>query len=255
MLPDQLRILISAYASDDLSPRSRSAASRLLRHSQDARDLLRNLRNDTRRLQQLPKPTLPPDFATSIIDRLAPGPIIIRPPSANTKRWPSLVGSLAAVCTTAAVCVGIWLVGFGSKSNSNVDPSIARNTVRVVEIAPASDATTPVKKIESTTAESLAIARAEPSNCAASTPNVATPATDKSAALASPPLTAPNLETVIVPRIAEFFAPQALDQKVIRDSLTSELVRHDVDRIDLFVGIAIGASSASRAAFENGECN
>jgi hypothetical protein len=63
---------------------------------------------------------------------------------------------------------------------------------------------------------------------------VATPATDNSIALASPPLTVPNLETVIVPRIAEFFAPQALDQRVIRDSLTSELSRHDVHRIDLF---------------------
>jgi hypothetical protein len=185
-------------------------------------------------LQQLPKSTLPPDFATSIIDRLPPEPIIIRPLPATTKRWPSLLGSLAAVCTTAAVCVGIWLVGSESKSNSNGDPSIARNTARVVEIVPSPDATTPVKKIDSRTAESQAIARAEPPNRAASTPNVSTPATEKNGALAAPPLTVPNLETVIVPRIAEFFAPQALDQRVIRDSLSADLSRHDVHRIDLF---------------------
>src|SRR4029077_9469067 len=113
-------------------------------------------------------------------------------------------------------------------SNSNVDPSIARNTARVVEIAPAPDATTPVKKIESRTAEPQSFARADPSNRADSMPSASIPATDKSSALASPPLTVPNLETVIVPRIAEFFAPQALDQKVIRDTLTSELARHDV---------------------------
>src|SRR5262245_22507202 len=59
MLPEPLRLLISAYAVGELTPRRRQAAERLLRHSKDARKLLRELRDNRRRLRALPKPELP----------------------------------------------------------------------------------------------------------------------------------------------------------------------------------------------------
>jgi hypothetical protein len=40
MLPEPLRLLVSAYAAGDLSIRSRRAAVRFLKHSAEARELL-----------------------------------------------------------------------------------------------------------------------------------------------------------------------------------------------------------------------
>src|SRR4051812_27854236 len=79
MLPEPLRGLISAYAVGDLTPRRRQAAERLLRHSREARLLLRDLRRIRKRLRRLPKPELPPQFAARVLAALPEQPPIIRP--------------------------------------------------------------------------------------------------------------------------------------------------------------------------------
>ena len=55
MLPEPLRLLVSAYAAGDLSPRRRKAAVRLLRHSAEARNLLQDLLNTSRGKASQPK--------------------------------------------------------------------------------------------------------------------------------------------------------------------------------------------------------
>src|SRR5947209_18516868 len=78
MLPDQLRLLMSAYISGDLAPRQRAAAERMLRHSRAARRLLRELRRDRRRLRKLAAPPLPSDFADRVARSLPKRSRIIR---------------------------------------------------------------------------------------------------------------------------------------------------------------------------------
>ena len=66
MLPEPIRLLLSAFASGDLSPRRRAAAVRLLRHSSEARKLLRQLKLDRKRVRYLPQLRLPEGFADRI---------------------------------------------------------------------------------------------------------------------------------------------------------------------------------------------
>src|SRR5581483_7272406 len=74
MLPEQLRLLVAAYSAGDLPPRRRSAAERLLRHSAEARVLLRDLETNVERLRNLPRQTLPADFADRVLRALPPEP-------------------------------------------------------------------------------------------------------------------------------------------------------------------------------------
>jgi hypothetical protein len=114
MLPDPLRLLISAYASGDLSPRRRSAAVRLLRHSAEARRLLKELKVNRRRLRALPKPELPADFTARVVSALPEQPPIIRPsvlirPMEHRFSRASRIVTAAAI--VVAVAVGLYLVG------------------------------------------------------------------------------------------------------------------------------------------------
>jgi hypothetical protein len=114
MLPEPLRILISAYATGELSPRRRAAAVRLLRHSGDARALLRVLRHNRRRLRALPRPALPVNFTANVVGALPSQPPIIQPlpiiypsqPRASAAaRW------AAAAVVLVAVAIGAYLIG------------------------------------------------------------------------------------------------------------------------------------------------
>src|SRR5438045_1536425 len=79
MLPEPLRLLISAYAVGELSPRQRSAAVRLLRHSAEARRLLKELKFNRRRLRMLPQPALPADFTSRVVNSLPKqSPVVVR---------------------------------------------------------------------------------------------------------------------------------------------------------------------------------
>ena len=109
MLPEPLRLLICAYAAGDLSPRRKSAAERLLRHSAEARRLLKDVRFNRRRLRMLPRPKLPGDFAEKVLAALPPEkPPIIRPstvtlhersPISAASRWAAAAVVLVALAT------------------------------------------------------------------------------------------------------------------------------------------------------------
>jgi hypothetical protein len=112
MLPEQLRLLISAYADGDLSPRRHKAAARLLKHSAEARKLLTDLQSDSRQLRALPPQPLPADFAERVVNALPVERPIIRlesvpRPNANRLSLASRVTVAAAVLI--AVVGGAWL--------------------------------------------------------------------------------------------------------------------------------------------------
>src|SRR5947207_5924412 len=78
MLPEPLRLLISSFAMGDVTPRQRTAALRLLRHSSEARKLLRELNLNSRQLSNLPRQALPSDFANRVIRAIPDQRPIIR---------------------------------------------------------------------------------------------------------------------------------------------------------------------------------
>ena len=59
MMSDRDRKLIAAYVSDDLDARGRREAERLIAQSPEARRLAEQLRDDARRLRELPRRRLP----------------------------------------------------------------------------------------------------------------------------------------------------------------------------------------------------
>src|SRR5262249_57946523 len=115
MLPEPLRLLVSAYAAGDLSPRRRKAAVRLLRHSAEARTLLRDLLSNKRRLRNLPRRPLPAEFADQVVLKLSAVTPVIQPPVATARpsraRWSRLVPWAAAAAVLLAVGAGsYWFV-------------------------------------------------------------------------------------------------------------------------------------------------
>src|SRR5437016_3295915 len=106
MLPEQLRLLISAYASGDLSPRRRAAAQRLLRHSVEARRLLKELKLNRRLLRALSRPALPPGFTERVVKAVpVREPIIQSSPVIAARRTGTTPASRWAVA--AGVCFAV----------------------------------------------------------------------------------------------------------------------------------------------------
>src|SRR5438132_5396890 len=64
------RELLSAYVDGELTPQERKTVLRLLRRSGEARVLLRQMKEDSQKLQGLPRRT-GPDFTRRILDALA----------------------------------------------------------------------------------------------------------------------------------------------------------------------------------------
>jgi hypothetical protein len=71
MLPDRYRALLTAYVDGELAPRQRRHAERLLRQSEEARDLLRRLQEDARALRELPPVRPPADLAEAVLRGIA----------------------------------------------------------------------------------------------------------------------------------------------------------------------------------------
>src|SRR5262245_38302376 len=111
MLTDQHRLLIAAHVDGELSPERQQAVARLLEQSADARELFGKLWTDARRLQDLPRQTLPPDFAQRVLARLpsSDGKVVVRftaPPRDSVRGLLTRILSAAAV---VFVFVGIGL--------------------------------------------------------------------------------------------------------------------------------------------------
>src|SRR5437016_3994573 len=100
MLPESTCQLLTAYVDGEVSARQRKVVARLLRRSSEARELLRQLQDDARKLRYLPRPPLGTDLSDGILRTIAQRglrpPQRISPPSAAVPLW-TVVAAAASI--------------------------------------------------------------------------------------------------------------------------------------------------------------
>jgi hypothetical protein len=114
MLSERYRQLLTAYVDGELSGRQRRHVIKLLRHSREARHLLRELQGDSQVLRAMARPKTPvPDISLPILQtiaerRLRPGQIVPASSSAPTgvSVWRAL---LAVAAVLIVVSLGSYL--------------------------------------------------------------------------------------------------------------------------------------------------
>lgn len=110
MLPERHLQLLTAYVDGELSSRQRRAVARLLRSSEEARELLAQLRADAAQLRRLPRVAAPIDFSGPVLAAIGPGKrrLLVRRPNLTARRglpvWP----------VYAAAAAVLLLIGVGS---------------------------------------------------------------------------------------------------------------------------------------------
>lgn len=130
MLTDQHRLLIAAHVDGELSPQRRQAVERLLARSDEARALFRKLQADARRIQNLPRQTVPLDFAERLLSRLPSndGEVVLRLAAKrrdSTQVWLTRILSAAAVLFIG-VGVGLyWVFTAGPEEVRRATPAVA----------------------------------------------------------------------------------------------------------------------------------
>jgi hypothetical protein len=240
MLPEPLRLLISAYAAGDLSPRRQSAAMRLLRHSAAARRLLKELKLNRRRLRAVPRPKLPAEFTDRVINALPQKTPIIQPSSlvlsqrsrvSSTSRW------AAAAVVFIAIAVGtlIWVSlpgepkapggGVARRPKPQAQPELVQlpSPEPGEEVGPAGPPTT-------TDLAPAAADRAIARNEKPADDPMPTPAAEPLGTTVPP---TPKLTKVPRPRLS-VLAVADLDNVETRQIVRHELNRADDHQIDLF---------------------
>lgn len=132
MLQDRYRQLLTAYVDGELSSHQRRHVVRLLRRSQEARHLFKQLRADAQLLRNLPAPTLATDLSGRVLRaiaerRLKPGQRRM-PETVPARVW---MGSLASWSAAAALLLGLGVgsyVYFADLQNAPAKKELARNT-------------------------------------------------------------------------------------------------------------------------------
>ncbi len=237
MLPDPLRLLISAYATGELSPRRRSAAVRLLRHSAEARRLLKELKANRRRLRALPKPELPLDFTARVLNALPERSPIIQPSVLVRPRSDQFSRASRAVMAAAvlvAVAVGAYLFGSLPRQLAVTDrlvttrPSakFVATDAPIIDPDVVADNPSSAEPLKRATGSDAVVKNppAKPRN-----PGTA-PAVDPLGTTAPPP---PKLMKVEPPRLLSLLV-RDLDSPQARQKLQHELSEADVHHVDLF---------------------
>jgi hypothetical protein len=235
MLPEPLRLLVSAYAAGDLSPRRKSAAERLLRHSAEARRILKDIRFNRRRLRMLSRPERPCNFADKVVAALpAEKPPIIRPSTVVlSERSPISPASRWAAAAVVTVALGIGAAIFLSlpgerasetrtvakRPKSAVGPEVVRLPPRdeTNDAEPAPEAPAPSEAV---------LTNAEPPIPAAATNSRPEPL----GSVIPPP---PRLKAVSRPRLA-MIAVRDFESPTVRQSFGKDLARADAHHVDLF---------------------
>jgi hypothetical protein len=112
MLPDRVTGLLNDYLDGELTPRQCKAVQRLLRRSPEAREHLRRLRENVRRLQALPRQTLGDDFPARVLRAIAERDLRpVRRPAARpaARPLPAWVGLGVAASLLLLVGVGSYV--------------------------------------------------------------------------------------------------------------------------------------------------
>lgn len=108
MLSDEQNRLLTAYVDGELSPQERQETLRLLHHSSEARELLRQLQEQAHRLKKLPRRKVSPSLAPSVVRAIAERGL--QPSPAAPRRAPRRFAPYVA----AAAAATLMIAGAGS---------------------------------------------------------------------------------------------------------------------------------------------
>lgn len=131
MLPEKYQDLLSAFVDGELSAAQHKQALRLLRKSSRARKFVRQLQNDSRRLQSMTRLRMPADFPARVLQTISlqQGLEKVPAPAATTSVAPSAASSLPnwlglalAASLLLAMTALSYLIFSGRLGNSQEQP-------------------------------------------------------------------------------------------------------------------------------------
>jgi hypothetical protein len=126
MLAERQIRLLTAYVDGELSPTQRRQAGRLLRRSEEARELLRRLQEDSRQLRALPRLAVPTDLSGPILASIGPSrPRPVSRPHPVRATFPAWTGWAAAAAVLLAVAVGSFFSYSGTGPEGQGDSPLA----------------------------------------------------------------------------------------------------------------------------------
>lgn len=127
MLSDRLAQLLTGYIDGELSPRKERAVQKLLRHSSEARELLRQLEQDSREVQLLSRKRCEVDLAGKVMRTISERQLTIKPRPAAVRRFsmPAWIGYAAAAAVLVAVFYGSYQFSLALHGNKGTD--VVRN--------------------------------------------------------------------------------------------------------------------------------
>jgi hypothetical protein len=253
VLPEPLRLLISAYATGELSPRRRAAAARLLRHSSEARRLLKDLRANRLRLRALCPPDLPADFSDRVVNTLPTRIPIIEPSVAigarRSKRF-SPTSQWAAVAAAILIAVGFATYLVASRPENPAQarriPAVKPETKATEPVATAVGDNTETPEAPDPTVADAATARPRPKPAGPRVKPPSAPAPDP-LGTAAPPL--PPLTLILAPHVLTY-TPRDFERPDVRQLTVDELAQGRAHHIDLFCRDLPRALERLQAAFK-----
>lgn len=236
MLPESDRELLTAYVDGELSARQRKAALRLLRRSEAARQLLRDLQADSAVLRRMPRPAQVPDFTPSILQVIAQRGLV---PASTPRRPRFAVPAWVGVAAAAAL---VLLIGGGTYLLIDaLIPHQAPGLVRNRDDKKSQDGTADTKEAP----DSHAVVKKGPDrepkddpdepptppNVVVQDPDVPPEKPDLRPKPDDPIATAPGIEA-FRPQIAEVILPgmfrlRELTQAAVHEDLQKQLARHN----------------------------
>lgn len=262
MLPERLYQLLTAYVDGALTARQLRAVQRLLSRSVEARTVLRQLQEDAAQLQQLPRQTLPADFAPQVL--LAIGARGLQPMRQRRTRAPAGVPAWLGLAAAAAVLLVISGASYLYFAVSSLEPGAGSHAAQpapenrdadptsrpAVAHAPL-DRTTPAPRelLPPPRADQIAQAPGTASDPGPSKPDTGATENELESILAIPNPKMELFPQIADTRLALILSLAQLDKPQPRKELDDELAKDTGYRIELDCREGNRAVDRLRAAF------
>src|SRR5438874_7653731 len=111
MLTDPMIQLLTAFVDGQLSQRQRKAVMRLLNKSSEARELLRQLQENSHRMKNLPRHKVEPSLVDEVLQAIAEAkaqPAAATAPKRQRRWLPVIAATMAASIVIAVIGVVYW---------------------------------------------------------------------------------------------------------------------------------------------------
>jgi len=244
MLTDQHRLLIAAHVDGELSPERRQAVERLLARSGEARALLGKLQADARQLQNLPRQTLPADFAARIWSRLPSndGEVVLRLAATRPDSNRVLLTQILSAAAVLFIGIGItvyWVFTAGPQEPRPVQQIAERPPAPVAPPAPPiADpapvvAPSPPAPVIEQRAENV-VPPSAPPIIAKDEPAVTAVPTPSTPVLTAPARTPVRFEEVVPARLSLPMSLRSLVNAEAFFRLREELAKDTAHRVEIF---------------------